>query len=199
MAHPRPSVSLPSPYAVEGCSGQRVGTFGARVARSKKFAFIGIGILAGGLVMLPAPVVAATSTGSMAVSASVTATCVVSSTNMGFGAYSGVALPSTATVTVTCTSSTPYTVALNAGVGTGPVATVTTRHMMGGAAVLNYGIYQDGTHATNWGNTAGTDTPASALGTGAGVAIIAYGLIPAGQYPAPNATYADTITVTVNF
>ncbi len=145
------------------------------------------------------PAIAATSTANMQITATVQATCVLTTTNMAFGTYTGVVLPSTATVTVTCTNSTPYTVGLGAGVGTGPVATVTTRHMMGtGAAVLNYVLTQDAAHATNWGNSPTTDTPASANGTGAGMALTVYGQIAAGQYVAPGA-YADTIIATVNF
>ena len=135
----------------------------------------------------------------MGVSANVQATCTITTTNMAFGTYTGAVLPSTATVTVTCTNTTPYTVGLSAGLGTGPVATVTTRHMMGpGAAVLNYVLTQDAAHATNWGNTPGTDTPASANGTGSGVAITVYGQVAAGQFVTPGA-YADTITATVNY
>ena len=141
---------------------------------------------------------AATSTATMAVSATVQATCVISTTPMAFGTYTGTVLASTATVTVTCSNTTPYTIGLNAGTGTAPTATVTTRHMTGSSASLNYVLTQDAAHATNWGNTPGTDTPASANGTGSAVVATVYGQIAAGQYVAPG-SYTDTITATVNF
>lgn len=150
------------------------------------------------LAMPGTPALAATSTASMGISANVAATCVISTTALAFGTYSGVVLPGTATLTVTCTNTTPYTIGLNAGIGTAPVATVTTRHMMNAAVGLNYVLTQDAAHATNWGNTPTTDTPASATGTGAGVVSTVYGQIAAGQYVTPGA-YTDTVTATVNF
>lgn len=141
---------------------------------------------------------AATATTTIGITANVQATCVISATNLAFGTYTGAVLAGTATVTVTCTNTTPYTVGLSAGLGTTPAATVTTRHMMGGAVGLNYVLTQDAPHATNWGNTPATDTPASALGTGAAVPLTVYGQVAAGQYVTPGA-YTDTVTATVNF
>lgn len=141
---------------------------------------------------------AATATATIGISATVQATCVISTTPLVFGTYTGVVLPGTATITVTCTNTTPYTVGLSAGAGTRPAATVTTRHMMAGAAVLNYVLTQDAAHSTNWGNTPTTDTPASVAATGAPVARTVYGQVVAGQYVAPGA-YNDTVTATVNF
>ena len=141
----------------------------------------------------------ATATTTMNVTATVQATCTISTSAMAFGTYTGVVLNSTATVTVTCTNTTPYTVGLNAGTGTSPTATVTTRHMTGpSSAQLNYALTQDSGHATNWGNTGGTDTPASANGNGSAVNLTVYGQIAAGQYVTPG-SYSDTVTATVNF
>lgn len=145
-----------------------------------------------------APAYAATAAAPLAVSATVLATCVIVPTSLVFGTYAGVALSGTATVGVTCTSTTPYTVGLGAGNGLTPTATVTTRHMTGAGVNLNYQLDQDALHAVNWGNTAGTDTPASANATGLVVTLTVYGLIPAGQYVAPGA-YTDSVTATVNF
>ena len=149
-----------------------------------------------GLPIIPAN--AATATTSLGISATVQATCLISTTNLAFGTYTGLVVAGTATLSVTCTNTTPYTVGLSSGNGTTPPATVTTRHMMGGTVGLNYVLTQDAAHATNWGNTPTTDTPASALGTGAAVPITVYGQVAAGQFVAPG-IYTDTVTATVNF
>jgi len=147
-----------------------------------------IGILAMGL---PHTAVAATATAPIAVSATVQATCIVSTTAMSFGTYTGTALPATSTVTVQCTNTTPYTLGLNAGAATG--ATVTNRSMTGPAsALLGYGLYTDSAHATNFATLASTN------GTGSPIVTTIYGQVAAGQYVAPG-SYTDTITATVTY
>ncbi len=143
----------------------------------------------------PQPATAATSPGStMAVTSTVQATCLNTITPMAFGVYTGVLAATTATVTVTCTNTTPYNVALNAGLF--PAATVTTRELTGPAgAGLNYVLTSDAAYAVNWGLTPGTDTVAG-VGNGAAQPITVYGQEAAGQYVAPGA-YTDTITATV--
>ena len=98
-------------------------------------------------------------------------------------------------MTVSCTSTTTYDVGLSAGLATG--ASVTTRKMQNGAALLAYALYSNSTHTTNWGNTAATNWVA---GTGSGVAqpLTVYGQIAAGQYPTPG-SYSDMITATVTY
>jgi spore coat protein U-like protein len=147
-----------------------------------------LGILAMGL---PHTAAAATATAPIAVTATVQATCIVSTTAMSFGTYTGTVLPSTSTVTVQCTNTTPYTLGLNAGVASG--ATVTNRSMTGpGSALLNYGLYTDSGHATNFATLASTN------GTGSPIVTTIYGQVAAGQYVAPGA-YTDTITATVTY
>jgi spore coat protein U-like protein len=79
-------------------------------------------------------------------------------------------------------------------VGSG--ATTTTRKMTlsGGSATLSYQMFQNSTHTTNWGNTAGTDTVS--INSTSSVVTTEYALLPAGQFPAPG-TYTDTITITI--
>ncbi len=64
-------------------------------------------------------------------------------------------------------------------------------------ALINYGLFQNATFTTNFGNTVGTDTLA---GTGNGVAqtVTVYGRVPAQTSPAPG-SYADVVNVTVTF
>jgi spore coat protein U-like protein len=154
-----------------------------------------IGLLA---MLAPGPAAAATAPGTIAVTAVVQATCLISATPIAFGTYTGAVVAVTATITVTCTTSTPYTISLSAGLGTGPTATVTTRHMMGpAAAILGYVLTSDAPHAVNWGLTPGTDTVA---GTGTGIAqpITVYAQEAAAQYVTPGA-YTDTVTATVTY
>jgi len=129
------------------------------------------------------------------VSATVLKDCIVSATALGFGNYTGAVNSAQSTVTVTCTNSTTYTVGLGPGLASG--ATVTTRQMQNGAALLNYGLFSDAAWTTNWGNTSGTNW-VSKTGTGAAQNITVYGQIPAGQYVTPG-SYADTIAVTVTY
>jgi spore coat protein U-like protein len=129
-----------------------------------------------------------TVTATMAVSATVQATCVVSTTPMAFGTYTAVVSNSTATVSVTCTNTTPYTLGLNGGT----TGTVTARVMKSGAVALGYGLFTDAAWTTNFA------TLASVNGTGSAQVTTVYGQIPAGQYVAPGA-YADTITATVTY
>jgi spore coat protein U-like protein len=66
-----------------------------------------------------------------------------------------------------------------------------------GSATLAYSLAQDSGHATNWGNTVGTDTEAG-TGNGSAQSLAVYGQVAAGQYVAPGA-YADTITATISY
>lgn len=145
-----------------------------------------------GIVMLclaSAPAWAATATTTFAVSATVQATCTVSATAMAFGTYIPTAASTnTSTVSVTCTNTTPYTLGLNAGLN----GTVTARAMKSGAVLLNYGLFTDSGHTTNFA------TLASANGTGSAVVTTVYGQVPAAQYVTPGA-YSDTITATVTY
>lgn len=136
-----------------------------------------------------------TATTNFSVTATVLKDCGVTATNMAFGTYTGAVATSTSTITVTCTNTTTYTVGLSPGLATG--ATVTTRKMQNGTALLNYGLYSDSAWTTNWGNTLATNW-VSKTGTGAAQNITVYGQIPAAQYVTPG-SYADTIAVTVTY
>jgi spore coat protein U-like protein len=138
---------------------------------------------------------AATNTASFTVTVTVTATCTIGTTNLAFGAYTGLIDTATSTVTVTCTNTTPYNVGLNAGLASG--ATVTTRAMQQGALTTPYALYQTAAMTTNWGMTVGSDT-VTGTGNGAAQPLTVYGRIAAGLYPNPGA-YTDTIIATVTF
>jgi len=165
--------------------------------RRRALALVGAGLFGAlALALAPTPARAATAPSTMAVNATVQATCLNTVTPLAFGVYTGALAAATATVTVTCTNTTLYNVGLNAGLGTG--ATVTTRALTGPAtAQLAYLLTSDAGYATNWGNTVSADTVAG-TGTGAAQPITIYGQIAAGQYFAPGA-YTDTITATVTY
>ncbi len=136
-----------------------------------------------------------TATAQFSVTGTIVKDCTVSATNLAFGNYTGAVNNSTSTVSVNCTSGTTYTVGLSAGLATG--ATVTTRQMKNGTALLNYGLFSNSGHTTNWGNTSATNW-VSGTGNGASQPITVYGQIPATQYVKPG-SYTDTITVSVTY
>ena len=104
--------------------------------------------------------------------------------------YAGVLINGTSTISVTCTNSTTYNVGLNAGTATG--ATVTTRKMTGpGSNVLNYALYSNSGHTTNWGNTVGTNTVAG-TGTGLVQTLTVYGQL-SSKSERQSGSYAYTI------
>lgn len=138
---------------------------------------------------------ATTATSTFSVTATVQATCLISAGNLSFGTYTGVVANATSNISVTCTNGTPYDVLLNPGATTG--ATVTSRQMLNGAAVLNYSLFSDSGRSKNWGQTIGTDTVHQA-GSGGAQSISVYGQIPANQYPAPG-SYTDTVTATISY
>jgi spore coat protein U-like protein len=126
----------------------------------------------------------------------IAATCVINSaTALGFGTTSFIAanVDQQSTIQVQCTNTTPYNIGLDAGANGG---TTTTRLMKSGSNTIQYTLWQNSGHTTNWGNTVGTDTQAS-TGTGGGQNFTVYGRVPP-QTPAPGA-YTDTITVTVTY
>ncbi len=150
-----------------------------------------------GLVAIPAAH-AATATGSLNLSITISATCsVVSATAIDFGTMSAIAanVDQTSTLTVNCSSTTPYNIGLSAGGGSG--ATVATRKMTSGANTINYTLYRDAARTQVWGTTIGTDT-ATGTGTGANQAVTIYGRVPSQAVPPPG-TYTDTVTVTVTY
>jgi spore coat protein U-like protein len=141
---------------------------------------------------------ATTTTSTFQVRATITATCVIlTSPDIDFGSLGVLSANAqqSSNIQVQCTNTTPYNIGLNAGTGSG--ASVTTRKLSNGGAVINYSLYTDSAHTIVWGNTIGTDT-VSATGSGASQSYPVYGLIPPQTTPAPG-SYTDTITVTVTY
>lgn len=141
---------------------------------------------------------ATTTTASMAVQMTITASCTIGgASTMNFGSSGVIAanVDQTSTVQVQCTNTTPYNIGLDAGTGSG--ATVAARKMTNGAATITYSLFSDSGRTTVWGSTIGTNT-VSATGSGASQSYTVYGRVPAQATPAP-AVYTDTVTVTVTY
>jgi spore coat protein U-like protein len=158
-------------------------------------------IAAGILLALAGSAEAATKTTSFNVSASVAANCLVSATNLAFGSYTGVAaLNGTSDVNVRCTNGSGYTLMLSPGGGS-----YGTRLLTSGTDSLQYNLYTSGTYTSIWGD--GTSSTAVVTGTGTGLAAASnithtvHGLLPdnATNEAAPAGSYADSITVTVEY
>jgi len=164
----------------------------------------GLGILTG-LAFVGEPANATTTTQQFQVQLTIQAECVIRSTatlNFGTlgvlgGAGGTTNNDATTTVAVQCTNTTPYDIGLDAGTTSG--GSTTTRRLVGSgsSATVQYKLYTDPTHATNWGNAVGVDT-ASKTGNGASQSYTIYGRIPPQTTPAPD-TYSDTVTVTVTY
>ncbi|HET7306404.1 MAG TPA: spore coat U domain-containing protein [Gammaproteobacteria bacterium] len=158
-------------------------------------------VIAGALIVPTASAFAATSaTTTFTTSATVVASCQVAAANLSFGnvdPLSATATDATSDITVTCSKGTAYTVGLNAGATTG--ATTTTRQMLdSNSDAMNYGLYTDSAHATNWDDIGGTKTQAG-TGTGSAQTLTVYGEVPTGQTALPPGAYSDTVTVTVSY
>jgi len=138
---------------------------------------------------------------SLAVSASVTKNCTITTAPVNFGAYDPVAanaaapLDGTGTITVTCTRGAVSKV----GLGTGSNAQGATRRMSQGAAeYLNYELYKDASHSTIWGDTDTTALDVTAAPSQAPRTFTVYGQVAAAQ-DAVVGTYTDTVLATVVF
>jgi spore coat protein U-like protein len=159
-----------------------------------KLSMLTVGLLAASIGVTQAATTGTTFT----VSATVSSACLVSATDLAFGAYDTTSTSpndNVSAVTVACTIGTPYEVGLSAGGGAS--ATMANRKMTSGVNVLEYSLYSNAGHTSVWGNTVGTDAlvaTAVLLPT----AHTVYGRVPALQN-VPAGIYSDTITVAVTY
>ncbi len=162
-----------------------------RVRRFLATAFTGVLAL-----WVTAPGTAATSTGTLSVTATVVATCSVATAHVAFGTYGGTQLDGVGAVSITCTNLAPYTVELGAGAGAG--ASAASRKLTGPAGQsLDYGLYQDAARSAVWGS-AGSLQAVTGTGIGSLQSLTVYGRMPASQTPGAG-VYTDTVTVTVTY
>ncbi|PXA91773.1 spore coat protein U [Caulobacter sp. D4A] len=142
---------------------------------------------------------AATASSSFQVNLTIQGECKVqSASNVSFGSRGVIDanIDTTSTIGVQCTNSTPYTVALSAGAGTG--ATVAARKMTSAANdTVSYALYRDASRTQVWGVTQNVDTQAG-TGNGAVQSYTAYGRVAAQSTPAEGA-YSDLVAVTITY
>lgn len=148
------------------------------------------------------PALATTTTTNLSVTATVSATCLVTASggDVAFGLYdptSGTANDAgVGTVTVTCTNGTTYSIALGDGsyysTGRRMRSSTTTYEY------LSYGLYQEAGRTTLWGDGTHGSVMSSLTGNGSAQAHGVYGRIPANQYVKPD-SYLDTVVVTVTY
>lgn len=145
------------------------------------------------------PAQGATATGNMTVKITIQAECKVqTATDMDFGTRGVIDanIDQTSIISVQCTTSTPYTVGLSAGGGSG--ATIAIRKMTSPApATIDYSLYRDVGRTQLWGTTIGTDTVAG-TGNGALQPLTVYGRVPIQTTPAAG-VYTDTVAITVTY
>lgn len=147
-----------------------------------------------------APAVAGTASSTLAVNATVSATCTVATTAVAFGivdTLSATPDDTTGAINVTCTNGSAWTAA--AGAGTGVGATLSVRKMTSGANLLNYALYTNSTRTTIWGDGVAPTATIAGTGTGALQTTTIYARVPNGQGTVPIGAYADTVAVTVTF
>lgn len=158
-------------------------------------------ILLAGMLVAPTAVWAATATGTLSVGADISSSCAVSTTAVNFTTDALTLATTAATangaIKVTCSSGTSYTIGLDKGANG---SSVTAREMKDSAGdTLGYALYYDSSLSNNWGETAGTDTPAAATGDGTEQSVTVYGQIPVTSGVKPASDYADTVNVTVTY
>ena len=163
----------------------------------RKLALCTAAVIAAALSPMSKADAAGSATTTLGVSLTITAGCAVTANPVAFATSSllTTALSASGSVVPNCTNTTPYTVSLDAGTGTG--ATVAARKMTGpSSATVTYSLYQDAGFGTVWGNTAGSTV--GGTGSGSPQSITVYGKVPVQAAPAPGA-YADVVGVTVAY
>lgn len=157
--------------------------------------------LAGSLAALPAA--AATSSGTMSVTATVPSGCTVTTSNLDFGVYNGAAVNATSDITLVCTASSTASIALNAGQNAVTPNVVSTRQLneANSSNKLAYDVFRDAAHSLEFGDTTGTNTldNVSVAAGATGQTVTAYGRMPDNAGTLIAGTYTDSISVTVTY
>ena len=170
-----------------------------RLARAVRVA-TALGLLAGS-ISLEEMATAATTSGPLLVTATVSASCTVGASSLAFPSATSAAIAAgnvdaVGNILVNCTTGSAYTVKLDAGNGTG--ATMASRKMSAGALLMSYTVYTTAARTSVWGDGSSSTSTVAGTGNGANQTLSAYGRIFAGQAVAA-ANYADTVNVTVSY
>ena len=146
----------------------------------------------------------ADATGNLAVSASVGASCTISSTDLSFGTYDGIVahasqdLTETATITTTCTTGSSAVITMGAGHHGHYLPP--SRHMKNeeSNSYLKYEIYADAGHTFVWNyDKTRMRTVTEVVGNGADQEMTVYGKVFKNQIDAAAASYSDTVNIDV--
>lgn len=152
--------------------------------------------------LISKPAFAGTATANLNVSATVPASCTISTNPVSFGNYTTTVfadVTANGSVTTTCTKGSTATITLGQGANAEPGSTddAPIRKLSDGSGgFLGYNLYKGASLNTEWGNTPGTGVPIT--GTGTSVNGIIYGKIRAGQNVSAG-SYTDTVVATVTF
>jgi spore coat protein U-like protein len=151
----------------------------------------------------------ADATGNLAVSASVGASCTISSTDLSFGTYDGIVahasedLTETATISATCTTGSIAVITMGGGQYGAWNRRSRIRQMKneGSNSYLKYEIYADAGREFVWNyDRFRMSSVASVTGTGApSPPITIYGKVFKNQGDAETGSYTDTVTIGVNY
>ena len=149
------------------------------------------------VALLPTAAGAATKTATFNVTATVVSDCTISADHLDFGNVGilTVNVDADTDIRVLCTGGTEYTVALDAGSGSG--STIQDRRMANGTDTLKYQMYRDVARVQVWGDNPGTDTEGGA-GTGNEQVLTVYGRVPVQPPPVPG-NYLSTVTATITY
>ena len=146
-------------------------------------------------------------TGSLAVSASVAASCNISTTDLDFGTYDGIVahasqdLTDTATISTTCTNGSIVVITMGGGQYGAWNRRSRIRQMTneGSNSYLKYEIYADAGRTFVWSyDRFRMSSVASVTGTGASQDMIVYGKVFKNQRDAAAGSYTDTVSIGVN-
>lgn len=139
----------------------------------------------------------------MQVSATVISGCTVSASILSFGTtinptVTSVPVDATSTLSVICTATTPYTIALDAGVNAGGAANFSARAIKSGVNAIGYQLYTTTGRNTVWGDGTASTSTDSGTGNGLVQSVTVYGRLPALTGAIPG-VYIDTVTVTITY
>jgi len=168
--------------------------------KTTHFGVLGTGTALALAICLPAPALAATVSGSLATSATVTANCTISTTPLAFGnvdSTSASNVDAAGGLSITCTNGSAWTASADVGSGSG--ASFANRRMTSGANLLNYNIYTSAARTTVWGDGTASTATIGGTGTGSAQAVTVYGRVAGGQSTVPIGSYLDTVSVTVTY
>lgn len=162
------------------------------------------GLIGGAVMMTGSGAVnmsAATATANLAVSATVSNNCTISTVALAFTPYDPVVthastnLDGTGTLVVACTKGTAPTI----GLGLGANASGSVRRMTDGSSnYLSYELYHETGRTTVWGTTGLALLSPGAAPSKAARNHTVFGRVAANQ-DVPAGSYSDTVVATVNF